>query len=204
MITSNQELQDKIKQLVDVSTALLKWSAVYKRVYEKYKPADALEYNHYANSPFPTLLRFQSSMMFFDVLLNLNSLLCTIQKDPNKKEVSFFELLELLTSSTEKDQILIVLNDASKKFQDNKLDKFRNKFIGHKDLSINYDPVILYLNFPNPTLVKVCDEIIDSLNKICLQFFDCYRNNAFNQLYDNSHLAFIELLENSLSGKYDQ
>ena len=143
MIISHQEFQDRIKQLVDVSITLLKWTSEYKQLYEKYKPSEVLNFNKYATSPIAKLLRFQSCSLFFDSVLNINTLLGKVQKDQVKKEISFFEFLNLQQSSSDKDKILIILDNELLKFQSHKLDKIRNKFIGHKDLSINFDPVTL-------------------------------------------------------------
>ena len=189
MITMNQELQDKIKQLVDVSISLLNWSDDYKNIYNNHRSS---------NSSLLTLVKFQSSMMFFDVILNLNTLLSPVQNNPDKKEISFFELLELLPSSSEKNQVSDIINDLRKKLLDNKLDKIRNKFVGHKDLSLNYDPVILNWGFPNPDLVAVCREIIEKLSDVCLRHLYCFRNNTFNLLYGESHQAYLDFLEQSL------
>jgi hypothetical protein len=198
----NQELQDRIKQLVDVSIGLLNWSLEYKKIYDKYLPAgSSKEITEYKTSPIPTLLRFQSSMMFFDVVQNVNTLLNPVQNNPDKKEISFFELFELLPSSSENNQVSDIINDLRKKLLDNKLDKIRNKFVGHKDLNINYDPVILYLNFPNPDLVAICREIIEKLNDVCLKHLDCIRNNEFEQLYKDSHKEYLDFIEKSLIRK---
>lgn len=200
MNTKTETLKNKIKQLVDVSASLLKWSEEYKYLYDKYRPSDNSEYTrNYANEPIPTLLRFQSTLMFFDVVLNINSLLSPIKQDPDKKEASFLELLEFLPQSNEKDQMVDLINNIRKMFLDNKLDKIRNKFVGHKDLNLKYDPMILYLNFPNPDLVDVCKNIVNSLTNICLNYLCCIRNNEFDQFYKKSHQKYLEIIEKSLT-----
>jgi hypothetical protein len=197
MIKEHKEFQDRIKQLVDISINLLKWANDYRDLYERFKPDKAVDKIKYANSPLSSFLRFQSRIIFLDVILNLNTLFCKVQKDSNKKEISFYELLELIPDSDDKKQISNILDSELVIFQKHKLDKIRNKFVGHKDLAITFDPITLFLNFPDPILVGVCEHIINSMNDIIIKYFDSVRNNIFSPLL-KGHKVNITLIEEFL------
>jgi len=180
------ELSDKIKQLLEVSLTLLRYASEFEKLYKKYKPSDKLSYDKYSKSKVPTLLRFFHCSFFFDALLNLNTLLKPLQKNPNKKELSFYELLNELNDSELKEKLLPLVNKLRDELTENNIDKFRNKFVGHKDLSTSIDSNILYLNFIAVKTFNTSYRITESLNEICIKHFDVPQNNSFLSYYNPS------------------
>jgi hypothetical protein len=94
-LVDKSDLEDKIKQLIDISIALLNWSRKFYNIYVKNKPDDISLIAEYINSPKVKLLALLSNLYFFDSLLNLNSLLF-----PSKKEISFLEYQKLIKDNS--------------------------------------------------------------------------------------------------------
>ncbi len=193
-------LAGKIKQLVNVTKELLNYSQRIKELHNKYLPQNPDEAVEYKLHEIPTLLRLQHCLYFYDVLLNLNSLLATKKNKIDKKEISFFELLELTTPSKQKDDVENILIGLREKITDNKMKFFRDKLSGHKDYSLNIDFEMIYQNFINQELLSVAEQILYELDKLCIDYFDTYYNNTFEELYDKGHQKLFDFFENELNG----
>ncbi len=191
-------LSDKVKQLVNVSNGLLQFSKRFEDLHNQYLPKEHSEVIKYKTHEIVMLLRLQHCLYFFDVLLNLNSLLRYRQDDVNKKEISFFELLDLIPALDQKDEIKKTLNELRRKLKDNKMDVLRHKFDAHKDYTLAFDPEIMYLNFINPDLIIVAEEILNELNNLCIKFLHTNTSNSFQQLYDTGHQKLFSFFEKEL------
>lgn len=197
---TKEKLADRIKQLIDISTGLLNYSIKLKELHDKCVPkGNSIIRNEYKTSEISILIRFLHCTFFYDVVMNLNTLLEKVQKDPDKKEQSFFELANIIDNEEKKKNFEDELKKLRQDFEDKNLHKRRNKFIGHKDINVAGDTIVMYLNFIKDEYIDYCEQLLIQMNELLLQLnLDVYTNNLFENLYRESLKKLIELLENEL------
>jgi hypothetical protein len=196
-----KKLSDRVKQLVDVTEQLLKYSKELKVLHDKYCPQETIKNNEYLTSEIPTVLRFLHVLFFFDALLNINTLLDKLDIVEDKKEQSFYELVELITDITKKNEIIAELDTLRNKLQLNNLDKFRHKLVAHKDIESAGDSTIMYMEFVKSEFIDICQDIITELIALLNKHFDVYYNNLFEQLHNKGFFKMIELFERELKNE---
>lgn len=190
-------LADRINQLIDVTEELILYLKQCEHLYKKYRPNESAHAD-YAISEIPSMLRFLHSMFFYDVLLNINTLLDKVDKDPNKKEQSIYELSEFLQDEFIKEEILNKSDSLRFKFENYNLHIFRHKLAAHKDWIAAGDTTIMYLHFIKPEIISVCEEITKELKQICIKYFDVITTNSFHQLYNKGFQKMLKLFEDEL------
>jgi len=191
-------LADRINQLIDVTDELILYLKQCEQLYKKYRPNESSSYTQYATSEIPSMMRFLHCMFFYDVLLNINTLLDKVDKDLNKKEQSIYELSEFLQDEFIKEEILNKADSLRFKFENYSLHIFRHKLDAHKDWIAAGDTTIMYLNFIKPEIISICEEIIKELKQICIKYFDVITTNSFHQLYGKGFQKMVKLFEDEL------
>jgi hypothetical protein len=191
-------LADRIKQLINVTQELLLYAIKLRELHYKYIPNVPLKSNHYKTSEIPTMIRFLHCSFFYDALLNLNTLLNPLQDDYNKKEQSIFELVDLESDHTVKDELLKKTSVFLKKLKDKNLHKWRHKFVGHKDIENAGDTEIMYLNFIKEDIVQYSNTLINDINSFIIKEYDVQYNNTFASLYSKSFNRMVCLFEKEL------
>jgi hypothetical protein len=195
---TKEKLADRIKQLVNITQTLLFYSDKFRELYDKYLPATAMERQRYDTSEISMAIRFLHCSLFYDVLLNLNTMLSPIQKDPDKKEQSLFELIDLETNQLKKENLLSKANEFRKQLEENNLHKWRNKLVGHKDIENAGDTVVMYLNFIKIDIIKFSEDLINQIDDFINNNYDVAYNNTFSQMYSRSFEKMIDLFEQEL------
>ncbi|MEW6654497.1 MAG: hypothetical protein AB1394_13680 [Bacteroidota bacterium] len=191
-------LADRVKQLIDVTEKLLNYSLELKYLSNKYRPQEPLKYAEYLNSEIPSMSRFLHAMFFLDALLNITSLLHLSEKNPDKKEQSFYELAELVSVVTKKNDIIVELDKIRSSFETGNLHKFRHKIAAHKDIECAGDITIMYMNFVKQEATDLCIDITTKMKELLYKHFNIYCNNLFGQLHDKGFAKMYELFENEL------
>lgn len=125
-------------------------------------------------------------------------MLSPIQKDPDKKEQSLFELIDLETNQLKKENLLSKANEFRKQLEENNLHKWRNKLVGHKDIENAGDTVVMYLNFIKIDIIKFSEDLINQIDDFINNNYDVAYNNTFSQMYSLSFEKMIDLFEQEL------
>lgn len=198
-----EKLADRIKQLVDISSTLIMYSQKFKELHNRYLPKTLLDQQKYKTSEISLILRFLNSSFCYDALLNINSILSQFQRDPEKKEQSIFELIELEDDPKKKSKLLNVANSFREKLEKKNLHKWRHKFVAHKDIESAGDTVIMYLNFIEDEYIRLIIELLSEINEFLINNFDLNYKNSFNQLYAKSFNKMIELFETEINMNSD-
>lgn len=153
--------------------------------------------NRYKEFFVPVLFALQDKFM-----LGLANLLDWIKKSTDKKVVSIFELLEFVENKEDKLSIIEILNNNDK--IKNKLFKWRNKSIAHKDYKLwieGYENFIkeYHLEFNDifKIMIKtweVYDKIYNSVNNTKqMTGFDSLNNNFWFQKLINDIKYFVPI-----------
>jgi hypothetical protein len=195
---TKETLAEQIKQLTDLTNTLLEYSKRFMKLYEDYKPTSKLDRLKYDNSGLTLNLRFIHCLMFYDALLNLNSLSQPLQNDPNKKELSIFELAELETDLNKKDKILLECKAIRNLFESNDLHKWRNKFIAHKDINSTGDPFTSYFGFAKENIINLAIDLTNQISQLINKNYNVTINNIFLDLYQKGFERLIEFFDNEL------
>lgn len=193
-----KELAEKLKQLTDIIGELLFLCKKLKEINKKYLPKNPIFKNKYNNSEIPKFLTFLNVIIFDVVILDLTTILAKTKKDPSKKELSIFELIEMISDANKKEKIKEVAEKLRLQIEAINFDKWRNKITAHKDLIVLGDVDIHYLNFVNDETLNFCNDIISKLYEIINNNYNISFNNIFNELYRKSFNKMIELFENDL------
>lgn len=193
-------LADRIKQLIDVSQTLIENSEKLKQLQETYlQPIpNVIERHKFKVSEIPMMLRFLHCTFFYDALLNLTTLLKPVKENPDRKEISFFELIELEDDLNKKNTLLADVNSLNDKLVQSKLVLFRHKLVAHKDISNSGDPDIMYLNFIRKEFIDLTKNLLGNLDNLIQQNYDVPCTNSFKQLYQKSFNKLISMFEKEL------
>jgi len=197
---TKEKLADRIKQLINITQTLLVSSKKLRKLHDKYRPKTGIviEKQKYTTSEIVMVLRFLHCSFYYDALLNLNTVLSPLQKDTNKKEQSIFELIDLEIDQTNKNDLWSKANEFKKQFEENNLHKWRNKFVGHKDIENAGDTEVMYLNFIKSDIIKSSEDLINQIDKFIIKNYDVVYNNTFSQMYCKSFEKMLELFEKEL------
>ena len=195
---TKEKLADRINQLINVSQQLLLYSVKLKELHDKYIPTNPIKSNQYKTSEIPIFLRFLHCTFYFDVLLNLNTLLNPVQNDPNKKEQSIFELIKLEIEPAIKDELLMSAINFRNKLKEKYLHKWRHKIGGHKGIENAGDPEIMYLNFIKEDIFKCSQDLLDEIDSFIKNKYAVPQNNSFASLYNKGFNKMLTLLEKEL------
>lgn len=199
---TKEKLAERIKQLIGVTQQLLFYSLKLKELHDKHVPTNPIKSDQYKKSEIPMMLRFLHCTLYFDALLNLNTLLSPFQKDPTKKQQSIFELIDTEIDINRKNDLFKKANELRKKLKDKNLDKFRHKLVGHKDIENAIDTEIMYLNFIKAEYIEHSIKIVNEINDFVTNNYGVIINNLFAGLYDKSFEKMIELFENELRNQF--
>lgn len=191
-------LADRINQLINVSKQLLFWSVKLKELHDKNIPTDPMKSNEYKTSEISMLLRFLHCTFYDDVISNLNTLTNKVQTDPNKKELSIYELIEFETNQNIKDEILTSAKNYRAKLEEINLHKWRNKLSDHKDIEKSGDPEIMYLNFIKEDILTFSIDLLNEIDSFVKNKYDVPYNNSFDSLYDNGFNKMLMLFKKEL------
>ena len=191
-------LADRIKQLINVTQELLLYAIKLRALHDKYISTSHININQYKTSEIAMMIRFLHCSFYYDALLNLNTLLKPVQNDYNKKEQSIFELIDLETDHSVKDELLKKLNVFKKKLEDKNLHKWRHKFVGHKDIENAGDTEVMYLNFIKEDILQYSIALINDINSFIIKEYDVQYNNSFASLYSKSFNRMFYLFEKEL------
>lgn len=195
---TKEKLADRIKQLINITQTLLVYSSKFRELHDIYIPVTEMERLIYKTSEISMALRFLHCSFFYDALLNLNTILAPLQKDPDKKEQSIFELIDLELDQKAKDELLSKANEFRKQFEENNLHKWRHKLVGHKDIENAGDTEGMYLNFIKSDIIEFCKNLINQIDKFIVKSYDVAYNNNFTQMYSKSFEKMLELFEKEL------
>jgi hypothetical protein len=195
---TEEKLAYRIKQLINITQTLLVYTNKFRELHDKYLPEPVMERHKYKTSEISMALRFLHCSFFYDALLNLNTILAPLQKDPNKKEQSIFELIDLELDQKAKDELLSKANEFRKQFEENNLHKWRHKLVGHKDIENAGDTEGMYLNFIKSDIIEFCKNLINQIDKFIVKSYDVAYNNNFTQMYSKSFEKMLELFEKEL------
>ncbi len=193
-----EKLAYRIKQLINITETLLLYAQKLKELHDKHLPNKNIGINEYKPGIIPLMLRFLHCTLFYDALLNLNTLLQPFQRDLNKKEQSIFELIELGIDSSRKNESLETANELRKKLEDKNFHNWRHKLVGHKDIESAGDTEIMYLNFIKDEYIAYSIELLNEINAFVTNNYDVIRDNTFAGLYSKSFARMIELFENDI------
>ncbi len=196
---SKERLADRIKQLINVTQLLLANARQLKEFHDKHLSIPPLEPHQFKISDTATLIRFMHCVFFYDALLNLNTLLHPVQSDPNKKEQSIFELIELETKPNTKEKLKENAESIRQKFIDRKLHKWRHKLVGHKDIDKAGDTEIMYLNFIDESILNFSIALLNEIDTFIKYNYDVIQNNTATNLYGNSFNKLFEMLGKELN-----
>ena len=195
---TKEKLADRIEQLINITQTLLVYSKKLRKLHDEYLPKTVIEKQKYTTSEIVMVLRFLHCSFYYDALLNLNTVLSPLQKDTNKKEQSIFELIDLEIDQTNKNDLWSKANEFKKQFEENNLHKWRNKFVGHKDIENAGDTEVMYLNFIKSDIIKSSEDLINQIDKFIIKNYDVVYNNTFSQMYCKSFEKMLELFEKEL------
>jgi len=195
---TKEKLADRIKQLINITQTLLVYSNKFRELHDKYLPGSAMERQKYITSEISMAIRFLHCSFFYDALLNLNTILSPLQKNPDKKEQSIFELIDLEADSANKEDLLSKANEFRKKLEENNLHKWRNKFVAHKDIENAGDTEVMYLNFIKSDIIEFSENLINQIDKFIVCNYNVAYNNTFSQMYSKSFEKMLELFEHGL------
>lgn len=198
---TKQELADRIKQIINISKLLITSSNKLKELHDKYIPQSVLDRQKYKTSEISLLIRFLHCTFYYEVLLNLNTLLNPLQNNPDKKEQSIFELIEFDTDKNRKKSLLVTGNSFRKKLEEKNLHKWRNKFVGHKDIDDAGDTEAMYLNFIKSEFINCTNELLENIDKFIIDNYDVCYNNRFVGLYSKSFERLFAWFEDELKIK---
>lgn len=191
-------LADRIKQLINVTQELLLYAIKLRELHDKYISTSHIKSNQYKTSEIAMMIRFLHCSFYYDALLNLNTLLKPVQNDYNKKEQSIFELIDLETDHSVKDELLKKSNFFKKILEDKNLHKWRHKFVGHKDIENAGDTEVMYLNFIKEDILQYSIALINDINSFIIKEYDVQYNNSFASLYSKSFNRMVYLFEKEL------
>jgi len=195
---TKEKLADRIEQLINITQTLLVYSKKLRKLHDEYLPKTVIEKQKYTTSEIVMVLRFLHCSFYYDALLNLNTVLSPLQKDTNKKEQSIFELIDLEIDQTNKNDLWSKANEFKKQFEENNLHKWRNKFVGHKDIENAGDTEVMYLNFIKSDIIKFSEDLINQIDMFINKNYDVVYNNTFSQMYCKSFEKMLELFEKEL------
>lgn len=198
---SKEKLAERINQLINISKSLINNSNMLKKLHDKYLPQSVLDRQKYKTSEISLLIRFLHCTFYYDVLLNLNTLLNPLQSNPDKKEQSIFELVELDTDKNRKKSLLVTANSFRKKLEEKNLHRWRNKFVGHKDIDDAGDTEAMYLNFIKSEFINCTNELLENIDKFIIDNYDVCYNNTFEGLYSKSFERLFAWFEDELKRK---
>ncbi len=172
-------LADKIKQLIDVSLILIEYCKKLKQLDSKYVELkqSVIERQEFKASEIPTILRFLHCTFFFDALSNLNTSLEPFQKEPCKKEISFFELIEVENDKMRKETIVRDIKYLREQLKNRKLTHLRNKYVAPIDLFVFGHPDVMYLNFIKDEYIESTKLILKKLNNLIQTYYYVPDNN---------------------------
>lgn len=195
---TKEKLADRIKQLINISYTLISFLKRLQKLHDKYLPNTALDRHEYKISEIPMLIRFLNCTFYYQMILNLNTILSPLQKNVNKKEQSIFELIDLETDVNKKAELLESANRFRDLLESKELHLLRHKLIAHKDLESAGDTEIMYLNFIKDEFIDFSEKLLQEIDKFLSDNFDVTYSNTFEQMYSKSFNKMLEILENEI------
>lgn len=190
-------IANKICELINITLILLEYCKKFYDLYNHYRSNLLIfEKTNFKKSEFELILRMFNRVFFNKSLMIISSILAKTQNDPNKKELSIFELIELETDHQKKENLIKSVKSFRDKFEEKDLYLFRNKLIAHKDIDIKGSFVITYLSFVKVEYINFLIELLTEINRFLLKNFDVEFSLSYKEILSIDKL--IELLKTEI------